>query len=89
MDTETLVAALREIQETHGWSDRRMGRELGVNHTTWHYVRRGLHGPGVKFLRCAVARWPELQGLLLLPVGVSVTNQIGQCHEPDAGLAAE
>ncbi len=75
MNTRALVEALVERQSHEGWSDREMGRQLGVDHTTWRRVRLGERGAGVLFLRRATARFPEYTGLLFVPVHVRAPNR--------------
>lgn len=74
MNTEALMTALMERQAREGWSDREMGRQLSVNHTTWRGIKIGRQRPGVSFIQRAVARFPEYQTLLLMPTDVSMRH---------------
>jgi hypothetical protein len=71
MNTERLVEQLIRRQGDEGWSDREMGRQLGIAHTSWRSVKLGRHGPGVLFIQHATQRFPEYLPLLFVPVDVS------------------
>lgn len=51
-----------------------MGRQLGVDHTTWRGIRVGRHGPGMSFTSRALNRFPEYLPILFSPVDVSQSN---------------
>lgn len=70
MNTALIVEALKERQAREGWTFRDVGRELGVNYTTWYGITRGRHGPGVAFIRAVLARFPEYTPLLFVPLNV-------------------
>lgn len=74
MNTELLVSKLKEVQSREGWSDREMGRQLKVDHTTWRSIRLGTRGAGMSFVDRALARFPEFTTCLFVPVSVSHTN---------------
>lgn len=77
MNTERLVAELIERQAREGWSDREMGRQLRIDHTTWRGIRIGRHRPGTLALSRILERFPEYLPLLFVPVDVS------HSHHPD------
>ena len=60
MNSNDLIAAVIAKQRAHGWSYRDMGRELGINHTTWFYIVKGRQGLTVPVVRKILARFPEL-----------------------------
>lgn len=70
MNTALIVKALKERQVREGWTFRDVGRELGINYTTWYGITRGRHGPGVAFIRAVLARFPEYTPLLFVPLDV-------------------
>jgi len=67
MNTQALANALRERQVREGWSDREMGRRLGIDHTTWRGIRNGRQGIGVQTMRRSLRAFPEYLQTLFVP----------------------
>lgn len=66
MKKNTYLSTLIERQESEGWSDREMARQLGVGKSTWSRIRSGERGIGTSVLRRAMSRFPEYNGIFLL-----------------------
>lgn len=73
MKTNTYLNRLIERQRAEGWSDREMGRQLGLGSTTWYRIKRGQRGITVHFLRHAMERFPEYNTIALFYLAESAT----------------
>lgn len=58
-----VIEKLKEIQGTDV-SDRALSRKLGIDHSTYSCIKRGLRKPGLKFYTGVVHAYPDLKPLV-------------------------
>lgn len=85
MKNNTYLTTLKNRQATEGWSDREMGRQLGVGETTWYRIKRGDRGMGIEVLTKAMHRFPEYNANALLFLSENAPNRK---HSAPNGRAA-
>ncbi len=54
-ELESLVKSFDTVVAEHGWSERKMQRESGLNRTAWRRIRAGNHPPKVAILKIQAA----------------------------------
>lgn len=58
---EQLVKALSKKQEMLGLTHEQFADLLGVNRSTWDWVRKGVNNPGLRMLAGISKNFPDLQ----------------------------
>jgi len=59
-----LVEAVKKYQAEEEFNDSQLAQFLGIDKSTWSYIKSGKRKPGLKFLRAVVAKIPHLKSLI-------------------------
>ena len=65
-EVETILRVLRRVQEEGNYSLRGFAQHLGLSAGQLSMVLSGRRQPGIRFLRAAVERIPEIRQLVAL-----------------------
>lgn len=59
-----LIEAVREYQKEEGLTDTGLTQLIGLDRSTWAYIKAGKRNPGVKFLRAISLKLPQFRALI-------------------------
>jgi len=59
-----LIEAIKQYQANENLSDTQLGKLLGIDRSTWAYIKSGRRNPGVKFLRAVAHEIPQLASVI-------------------------
>lgn len=59
-----LIEATKVKQKASGLSDKRFASSLGIDRSTWSYLKSGKRNPGMKFLAAIAQNFPDLKPLI-------------------------
>lgn len=62
---QKLIQALLAEQTRLGLSQEQFAEKLGINRSTWNWVRGGVNNPGLRVLSGIVKSFPELNPVLI------------------------
>lgn len=59
-----LIEAIKQKQKQAELSDMALTKLLGIDRSTWSYIRSGRRNPGMKFLVAVASKFPDLKTLV-------------------------
>ncbi len=62
---QRLIQALCEQQIKLGLTQEQFAEKLGINRSTWNWVREGINQPGLRVLAGVAKSFPELKNELI------------------------
>ena len=68
-----LVEAIKQHQRDRSLSDNQLAKLLGIDRSTWAYIKCGKRNPGMKFLRAIGREIPTLEPLIYVEITDTVT----------------
>jgi len=72
-----MIEALLRKQEELGLKDQKFADLLGVSRTMLLFVKHGERRPGIKFIRCVIRAFPELEHECVLFFRQNATVSVG------------
>ncbi len=60
-----LIVEIKALQERRKLSDRQFAISIGIDPSTWSYIKNGDNQPGVKVLSSIIRVYPELNTVIL------------------------
>lgn len=59
-----LIEVIRQKQKQQGLTDEALSKLLGIDRSTWSYIKSGKRNPGLKFFTAVANQFPELKTLI-------------------------
>jgi len=77
-----LVEAIKQKQGQAELTDGALSKLLGIDRSTWSYIKSGKRNPGMKFLSSVASIFPELKPLVDAEIYDSSTPITTNAHQP-------
>lgn len=80
-----LIEAVRQYQRDKKISDNQFSQLLGLDRSTWAYIKSGKRNPGIKFFRAIARELPQFKSLIYEEITDTLPQKSPQMHQEAQG----